>query len=122
MDESGTTGIESAGRLSAVVSDTNGVRVVTLTGEIDHDTGGVLGGALDPAGAPTVRMVVDLRQVTFMDSSGINILIAAHNALTERGGWLRLASPSEIVARILHIVGVDSLIDTRETLEEALHP
>ncbi|MCF2434288.1 hypothetical protein LV779_02585 [Streptomyces thinghirensis] len=34
--------------------------------------------ALDACDTPRPRIVVDLRQVTLMDSSGINVIIAAH--------------------------------------------
>ncbi|MER5296874.1 hypothetical protein ABT382_33270 [Streptomyces pharetrae] len=34
-------------------------------------------------------------KVTFLDSSGINIFIAAHRPLSEARGWLRLAAPAE---------------------------
>ncbi|CAL9278729.1 STAS domain-containing protein [Streptomyces sp. SudanB182_2057] len=72
------------------------------------------------AGAPRPRIVADMRQVAFMDSSGINILIAAHRSLTEAGGWLRLAAAGESVMRTISIVGVDALIDCHETLRHAL--
>jgi stage II sporulation protein AA (anti-sigma F factor antagonist) len=58
--------------------------------------------------------------VTFMDSTGINILITAHRILSEDGGWLRLTAAGETVKRTMHIVGIDTIIDCRETLHEAL--
>ncbi|MEU3525857.1 STAS domain-containing protein [Streptomyces sp. NPDC038707] len=109
-----------AGRLSVVTTATDGIRVLTLAGEIDHHTGDTLRQALDASGTPRPRIVADMRQVTFMDSSGINILIAAHRALGEAGGWLRLAAVGESVMRTLSIVGVDAVIDCRQTLRHAL--
>ncbi|MEU3838778.1 STAS domain-containing protein [Streptomyces sp. NPDC028635] len=106
--------------LSVTASSADGIRVLTAVGEIDHHTGGTLGQALDVAGAPLPRVVVDMRQVTFMDSSGINILITAHQALTQAGGWLRLAGVGHSVMRTLQLVGVDALIDIRETPDQAL--
>ncbi|WP_449353534.1 STAS domain-containing protein [Streptomyces shaanxiensis] len=38
--------------------------------------------------------VVDLSEVGFLDSSGINVLISAHQAAEARGVWFRLAAPS----------------------------
>lgn len=108
------------GQLSVVSNTTDGIRVLTLAGEIDHDTGQTLRQAFDASGTPLPRIVVDLSRVTFMDSTGINILIAAHHTLTEAGGWLRLAAPGEAVMRTLQIVGVDAVIDCRETLRQAL--
>ncbi|WP_240926105.1 STAS domain-containing protein [Streptomyces sp. JB150] len=108
------------GRLSAVVTETDGIRVVALAGEIDHHTADTLREALDAAGEPRPRVVADMGQVTFMDSSGINVLITAHGALGEAGGWLRLAAPTGTVKRTLNIVGVDAFIDCRESLSHAL--
>ncbi|MEU6602888.1 STAS domain-containing protein [Streptomyces flaveolus] len=123
MSEPETTSPEHAGRtgqLSVVATATDGIRVLTLAGEIDHHTGDALRQALDTSHTPRPRVVVDMRQVTFMDSSGINIFIAAHQALSEAGGWLRLAAVGASVMRIISLVGVDAVIDCRETLRQAL--
>ncbi|WP_425583487.1 STAS domain-containing protein [Streptomyces paradoxus] len=69
--------------------------VITVSGEIYHHTGGPLREALSPPDGEAVpQIVVDLSGVTFMDSSGINILIAAYTAARDAGGWLRLAGPT----------------------------
>ncbi|MFD5270510.1 STAS domain-containing protein [Streptomyces sp. NPDC058335] len=111
---------EQPGQLSVVSTATDGIRVLTLAGEIDHDTGQALRQALDTSGILRPRIVVDLSRVTFMDSTGINIFVAAHRTLTEADGWIRLAAPGEAVMRTLQIVGVDAVIDCRETLRQAL--
>ncbi|MEV7004152.1 STAS domain-containing protein [Streptomyces sp. NPDC093982] len=56
-----------------------------------------------------------------MDSTGINILITAHQTLVEAGGWLRLAAPADPVLHPIQLVGIDSVIDCHETLRQALH-
>ncbi|WP_329600146.1 STAS domain-containing protein [Streptomyces pseudovenezuelae] len=108
------------GHLSIVATSSEGIRILTLAGEIDNDTGGTLRQALDVPAVPQPRLVIDLRQVTFMDSTGINILVAAHQAATDAGGWLRLAAPTGAVMRTIQIVGIDTVIDCRPTLGEAL--
>ncbi|WP_028964613.1 STAS domain-containing protein [Streptomyces thermolilacinus] len=107
-------------RLSITSTVTDGIRVLTLAGEIDFHTGDRLQEALAVAGPTTARTVVDLDRVTFMDSSGINVFIAAHHALSASGGWLRLAAPTEHVLRTLQLVGLDTVIDCRPTLSQAL--
>ncbi|MER6345063.1 STAS domain-containing protein [Streptomyces sp. NPDC001595] len=119
------TNTEKAGQVggvSVVVTGTDGIRVLTLAGEIDHHTGDQLRPALDVTGTAQPRIVIDMRRVTFMDSSGINILIAAYQAVTEAGGWLRLAAPTDSVLRVLRLVGVDDLITCHPTLRAALAP
>ncbi|MFF9149084.1 STAS domain-containing protein [Streptomyces sp. NPDC055051] len=108
------------GRLDfTTASAPDGVRVVSLSGEIDHVTGDTLRDALHVSG-PRPRIVADFTRVTFMDSSGINILITAHQELTEADGWLRLASPSSAVHRTITIVGLDAVIDCHPGVTEAL--
>ncbi|MEW2290885.1 STAS domain-containing protein [Streptomyces sp. NPDC047841] len=100
---------------------TDGIPVISLAGEIDHHTGDALRHALeDASGTPRPRVVGDMRHVTYIDSSGINIFIAAHCALSEAGGWPRLAAIGEPISRTLSLVGIDAVIDCRETLRHAL--
>ncbi|MEU6807471.1 STAS domain-containing protein [Streptomyces sp. NPDC046831] len=120
MAETGTT--QGPGRLSVVSTATDGMRVLTVAGEIDHHTVGALQKALSADAGASPRTVADMRQVTFMDSTGINALIAAHHQLTRAGGWLRLAGPQAPVMRIVELVGVDAVIPCHPTLREALTP
>ncbi|MFJ5879143.1 STAS domain-containing protein [Streptomyces sp. NPDC093088] len=112
---------DPSGRLSAVVTATDGIHVVSLSGEIDHSTGDTLRQALAFPDTPRPRVIADMRQVAFMDSSGINILITAHRTLTEAGGWLRLAGTTTAVMRTISIVGLDTVIDCHDTLTQALN-
>ncbi|MFF0033878.1 STAS domain-containing protein [Streptomyces avermitilis] len=99
----------------------DGIRIVVLRGEIDHANRDSLHEALlTPEGEAEPRTVADFRDVTFMDSSGINVLITAHRAAQDAGGWLRLAGVQEPVQRVLALVGIDTLIPCHSTLEEAL--
>ncbi|MER6455964.1 STAS domain-containing protein [Streptomyces sp900105245] len=111
---------EQPDRLSIVATTTDGIHVLTPAGEIDHHTGDALRQALDIHATTQPRIVVDLQQVTFMDSSGINLLIAAHSARSAAGGWLRLAGAPAPVLRVLQLVGVDTFIDCHTSLQEAL--
>ncbi|GHA70835.1 hypothetical protein GCM10010372_82390 [Streptomyces tauricus] len=99
----------------------DGIRVLTVRGEIDDDVCPQLSTALhvEPGTQPP-RIIADLSGVTFMDSTGINALITAYHAVNSAGGWLRIAAPSPPVERILHLVGLDALIDCHPSLEQAL--
>ncbi|MEU0038360.1 STAS domain-containing protein [Streptomyces sp. NPDC006333] len=99
----------------------DGIRVVVLRGEIDHNNReSLMETLLPPEGAPAPWTVADFRGVTFMDSSGINVLIVAHRAAANDGGWLRLAAVRESVQRVLELVGIDALIPCHATVEEAM--
>jgi anti-anti-sigma factor len=108
-------------RLSIMCSETDGIRVVALHGEIDHDVRDALSEALLPRdGAAPLRIVMDLSGVTFMDSSGINVLVAAHRTAGDTEGWLRISGAQEPVLRVIELVGLDALIPCLPTIEHAL--
>ncbi|MEU1040615.1 STAS domain-containing protein [Streptomyces sp. NPDC005551] len=107
--------------LSIGTSAVDAVRIVALRGEIDHRIRDHLQQALlrdGPTSAP--RIVVDLSGVTFMDSTGVNVLICAHRAAVDAQGWLRLAAPPEGVLRVMQIVGLDAVIPCYPALRRAL--
>ncbi|MER6135491.1 STAS domain-containing protein [Streptomyces sp. NPDC001815] len=110
-----------SGQLSIDHTSVDGIRVVTLRGEIDHTVKDILTEALLPPSAATpLRTVADLSGVTFMDSSGINVLVLAHRATSSAEGWLRIANASEAVLRVLQVVGLDTVIPCHPSVEEAL--
>ncbi|KAF2780443.1 STAS domain-containing protein [Streptomyces coelicoflavus] len=55
------------------------------------------------------RLVLDLARLDFCDSSGITVLIAAHNQATAAHATLVLAAVPDNTLRILRIVGLDQL-------------
>ncbi|MEU0216666.1 STAS domain-containing protein [Streptomyces sp. NPDC006265] len=110
-------------RLHAEHRDVEGVRVVTLRGEIDHDVQDVLSEALlTEDGALPQRIVADLTDVTFMDSSGINVFVATHRQVSGAEGWVRIAGAQPSVLRVLQLVGIDTVITCHPTTEQALRP
>jgi stage II sporulation protein AA (anti-sigma F factor antagonist) len=96
------------------------VHVLTLACEIDHTTAHTFRQALTPDGGCPRHAVIDFRNVTFMDSSGINVLVAVNNTTRARGGRLRLADVAPPVLDVLHIVGLDDVIPLYPTLSGAL--
>jgi stage II sporulation protein AA (anti-sigma F factor antagonist) len=108
------------GRLSVRTDVVDGTLVVAVAGEIDQQTGDTLREALEPPEGAAPRIVIDLRHVTFMDSSGINILIAVHRTLVDEDGWLRLAGATPPVLRVIQLVGIDGIIDCHPTVQQAL--
>ncbi|MGW3210470.1 STAS domain-containing protein [Streptomyces sp. NPDC001135] len=109
------------GRLSIQHAVVDGVLIVTVHGEIDHDVKDVLSQALlSDDGATPPRIVADLSEVTFMDSSGINVFVTAHRRASGAQGWLRIAGAQDSVVRLLHLVGVDEIIPCHPTLQQAL--
>jgi anti-anti-sigma factor len=89
------------------------VLVVVTTEQIDHHTAPDFREELaeglrrcEAAPDPPPPLVVDLSQVTFLDSTGIRELILAEQALAHRGGRLVVHGASGVVRRCLETTGV----------------
>jgi anti-sigma B factor antagonist len=84
--------------------------VISVAGEIDLYTAPKLQSELmaalheDPA-----RLIVDMSAVEFCDSTGINVLLAAHRFARERGGELQLAGPGSATRKVLQVTGLESV-------------
>jgi anti-sigma B factor antagonist len=91
-----------------VTGGTSAAPVLGVRGEIDVATAPVLRTALTrvvASGATTVT--VEMSGVTFLDSSGIGVLLGAHRRLREeRDGSLRVTGARETVRRVLDITGL----------------
>jgi anti-anti-sigma factor len=71
--------------------------------------------------APPV-LVVALDQVEFMDSSGLNALVAAHRRAEVMGTAMRVAAPSPVVRKLFHLTGLDRHFDSYDDVKDALTP
>lgn len=109
-------------RLHAEQQTVEGGVVLTLSGEIDVTTTGILADALARAAEVALVVVADLTAVTFMDSTGLNTLLRAHHDLIAQGGRLALTGAQSPVQRVLDITGVDTVIPLYPTVNQSLRP
>lgn len=85
---------------------------LTLSGELDPATAPLLQERLtDLAADPAVSsVVVDLSQITFLDSSGIRALVTGNDALVAGAAELILRDPTPNVRRVLEVTGLTQLL------------
>ncbi len=98
----------------------NGACVVRLAGELDLHNAQVVREALFEACADAPgRLVVDLSEVEFVDSTAIGVLIEARTKLPDSESF-HLAAPGVETRRALQISGLDRHFSVHETVPEAL--
>jgi anti-anti-sigma factor len=97
------TGMAELGTQLQIAEDERGL---VLDGEIDAHTAPRLEAAIERAleVSPTVRL--HMAGVSFMDSSGLRVMIATTESSRARGGDLVLEAPSATVARLIEISGL----------------
>jgi anti-anti-sigma factor len=88
------------------LSSDDGVATLVVVGDLDLDTSPALRGALAQARDAWSTVRVDARQVDFLDSVAISVLVSARNRLIDDGGDLTIRA-SAAVLRSLELVGLD---------------
>ena len=66
------------------------------------------------------RLVVDLGQVSFIDSSGLGALISGLKSARQAGGDLRIANPGEQARVVLKLTRLDRVLHPYDSVEDAL--
>ena len=100
--------------LELSVSDGDGETVVAAAGELDVNTAPELRERLSGlmnAGATSI--LLELSGVTFVDSTGLSVLVSALKRLRQADGDLQLSSPSPSVRRVFEITGLTRLFTIR---------
>ncbi len=98
-----------------------GAVVLAATGRLNLSTAGhlrrVVGDAVDEG---RTRVVVDLSEVVFIDSSGLGALVGGLKSARQAGGDLRIAGAGEQVRTVLGLTNLDRVLRPHASVEDAL--
>ena len=104
--------IDQPTHLSLTISRALGRVVVGVHGELDVATSprfqGTLARLIEEQGE--LDIILDLRPLTFIDSTALRVLLYAQRTLDERGGTLTLSAPRSGVLRVLEMTGLTGLL------------
>ena len=96
-------------------------RVIAVRGEVDLFTAPALKDALtDAIEANVDRIVVDLTETRFLDSTGLGVLIGALKRLRARDGRLTIVNVDESIAKTFEITSLDQILTICATRDEAI--
>lgn len=110
----------AAGPLDVDAWYDQGRAVVEVIGEIDAYTAPLLRATLTELTAPArYRIAVEMSQVTFMDSSGLGVLVGAVKRAKSGGGGVALVGCGEHILRVLRVTGPSRVLEPLASLEEA---
>jgi anti-sigma B factor antagonist len=103
-----------------VMTQEHGIGVVTPRGRLNMVSARRLRDEVDQLVASgTIRVVVDLGETTFVDSSGVGALVAGLKTARAAGGDLRVVRPTAAVSAVLALTNLDSLLEARPSVEAA---
>jgi anti-sigma B factor antagonist len=80
--------------------------VIAVSGELDLASSPALQEELDRVAADSTLLIIDLRELDFMDSTGLSVLVRAHQRAEEQGRRLAMVKGPQQVQRLLSLTGV----------------
>jgi anti-anti-sigma factor len=105
--------VDATERLTIGDEEANGA--VAVSGELDAYTAPTLEDFLQDRITRGDAVRLDLAGVTFMDSSGVRVIVNADNELRSAGSELVIRDPSPVVARLLQLTSLDDRLNIETT-------
>jgi anti-sigma B factor antagonist len=96
------------------------VRVARLLGEVDLHSAASLGEKLDTLIANDSKIVLDLDEVGFLDSTGLGVLVAARTNAVESGGAFVLVCTQPRILKLFAITGLQNVFTFHENVSNAV--
>ena len=98
----------------------NGVLEIKLMGEIDHHSAVNVRSDIDELifDLRPSKVVLDLSEISFMDSSGLGLIMGRYALIKDFGGTLSLRAPTVAVMKILSLAGMERMIQIEKSIKE----
>ena len=99
-----------------------GVLEVKLMGEIDHHSAVSVRSDIDGLifDLRPQKVVLDLSEISFMDSSGLGLIMGRYALIKDFGGTLSLRAPTVAVMKILTLAGMERMIKIEKSIKEEI--
>ncbi|KOV84563.1 hypothetical protein ADL03_16735 [Nocardia sp. NRRL S-836] len=100
--------------------DREGVAVTVIGGDVDEDADLLVDEVHAQLTAHLAALVLDLREVTFLGSSGLSALVDSHRQAVAAGTKLLLVADQRTVLRALAVTDLDQVFELHPDLDSAL--
>jgi anti-anti-sigma factor len=93
---------------------------IAVSGELDvarSELSAAIDAALDGGAC---RLVVNLLDVSFIDSSVLRVLVLTRREVEQRGGWIRVVYTNHLIGRVIEVTGLAEVFPQYATVESAL--
>lgn len=94
--------------------------IIHVGGDLDVYTAPRLEEALQEAASGGNRLILDLTDVHFIDSTALGVLVGTHQETQSNGGQFLLVVEDPFLLKIFHITGFDGILSIYPRVEEAL--
>ncbi len=101
---------------------TDDILIANLDGELDHHSAAVIREEIDKTMETfhTKHLIFNFEKVTFMDSSGIGVVMGRYNKIIKQGGKLVITGCNEYIYRILDMAGIYTIASGMKSVSESI--
>lgn len=101
---------------------TDDIMIVNLDGELDHHYSSVIREEIDKTidTFHTKHLIFNFKKVSFMDSSGIGVIMGRYNKISQLGGRLLITGCSEYIDRILEMAGIYTIATRMKDVDDSI--
>lgn len=103
-------------------SKSNRILIAHIIGEIDHHSSEYIKDKIEKTflNINAKNLIFDFEKVTFMDSSGVGMIIGRYKWVKTFDGFVAISSINQTIERIFSVSGLNKIIPVCQTIEQAL--
>lgn len=96
--------------------------IASIIGELDHHSAEEVRVRIDDRieRDDVKKVILDFHGVTFMDSSGIGVVVGRYKKVTSRGGKICIVDINKSVKRVFELAGLFNIINSFDSVDEAI--
>lgn len=96
--------------------------IVRLKGELDHHSADIVRAKMEQAieRGDTNHIVLSMKELNFMDSSGLGVILGRYKQITSRGGKMVVCDVSPAIYRLFEMSGLFKILSIQENEKNAL--
>ncbi|PZE22002.1 anti-sigma F factor antagonist [Paenibacillus xerothermodurans] len=104
------------------IAQERNVLVVRLKGELDHHTADAVRVRMEDAleSSDVSHIILSLKELSFMDSSGLGVILGRYKQVTARGGKMVVCDVNPAVHRLLELSGLFKILSIQDSESQAL--
>lgn len=107
--------------ISVSSTPADSIPIVTVSGEVDvYSAPALKDKVVELVGSGHQTLIVDLGGVTFLDSTGLGVLVEARTATAEAGGLLPVVCTQQRILKLFTITGLDGVFSIHASVDDAV--
>lgn len=99
--------------MGVMIAGNEELLTANIVGDLDHHSAKEIREQIDRSIESTRphQLVLDFKEVSFMDSSGIGLVMGRYKLMQEIGGKVKIANTSSHIKKVMKLAGLDRLAD-----------